>query len=395
MKKGYWWWLLTSMWIVVLLPPAMPGKHVIHDTVAGTSVSVAVSIEEHVPEPPQTVFEVSTVEEFHALDLEPGDTVLFQPGTYGKLHIYDLQGTEESSITLMAAAGDPVVFDGKGLDWDRGGGPAIVLDGCTHLELIGLNATGAGNEGILINKSPNVTLVACNAYNNRVSGIQWIRYSSFGVARACTAYDNREEGLDIEDGCTDMLITSCTAYANGKAGYDIACELTGSPVTRVLYSDCAAYDNGTLVPDAGNGFTMYKPPGDENPPAAGAITYERCRAWNNTAYGIEIQTDSVVPDGRITLRDCIFDRNGGRGGQFNDGLLTIESCVFSSSGWRQEIDIRATAVVHTMTGNRYVGVPRCMLFRNRYTEADRWMGALMAAFPDANVADEILETAPQ
>jgi len=355
-------------------------------------VVVSAEIVEVGPPPPQ-VYNIRSTQEFRELQpqLLPGDTVVFFEGTYERLSVQGLRGTDEQPICLYAAVDvngvfENVIFDAQGKDWNSGGGPALYFENCEYLEVQGLCAANSGNEGLVLDNSPHVRLYKCHAFNNKISGIQFINYSSNCKAILCTARNNDEEGLDIEDGCEDMLIKDCVCNDNGKAGFDIACELTGSPVRNVVYTNCIATGNGTVDPTAGNGFTIYQ--GAEN------ITYLSCVANNNLGYGIEIQSGSVLEDGKIYVKGCTLKNNHNRGIQISSGIVSLANNLSIDAGWNQQIDIR-NALVSQAVGNMYHrtgGVVRCRLNGVTYTDTDAWMAALQEAYPEAEVANEILET---
>ena len=74
--------------------------------------------------------------------LEPGDTLYLNGGVYNrKLRLYSgVRGTEDAYITIAAAPGEEVVFDGSGLnghDQDQDGPSMFWLYGCSYVQLSG------------------------------------------------------------------------------------------------------------------------------------------------------------------------------------------------------------------------------------------------------------------
>ena len=90
--------------------------------------------------------------------LSPGDTLYLRGGVYSrKIRIYGgVNGTDDAYITIAAAPGEEVVFDGSGLnghDQDQDGPSMFWLYGCSYIQLSGFevkNAHGRDANAILL-----------------------------------------------------------------------------------------------------------------------------------------------------------------------------------------------------------------------------------------------------
>jgi hypothetical protein len=100
--------------------------------------------------------------------LEPGDTLYLNGGVYNrKLRLYSgVRGTEDAYITIAAAPGEEVVFDGSGLnghDQDQDGPSMFWLYGCSYVQLSGFeirNAHGRDASAVLLEPGTHHVVVS-------------------------------------------------------------------------------------------------------------------------------------------------------------------------------------------------------------------------------------------
>ena len=100
--------------------------------------------------------------------LAPGDTLYLQGGVYSrKIRIYGgVNGTADAYITIAAAPGEEVIFDGSGLnghDQDQDGPSMFWLYGCSYVQLSGFevkNAHGRDASAILLEPGTHHVVVS-------------------------------------------------------------------------------------------------------------------------------------------------------------------------------------------------------------------------------------------
>lgn len=100
--------------------------------------------------------------------LGPGDTLYLRGGVYNrKIRIYGgVNGREDAYITIAAAPGEEVVFDGSGLnghDQDQDGPSMFWLYGCSYIQLSGFevkNAHGRDASAILLEPGTHHVVVS-------------------------------------------------------------------------------------------------------------------------------------------------------------------------------------------------------------------------------------------
>ena len=100
--------------------------------------------------------------------LSPGDTLYLQGGVYRrKIRMFGgVNGTEDAYITIAAAPGEEVIFDGSGLnghDQDQDGPSMFWLYGCSYVQLTGFevrNAHGRNTSAILLEPGSHHVVVS-------------------------------------------------------------------------------------------------------------------------------------------------------------------------------------------------------------------------------------------
>ena len=108
--------------------------------------------------------------------LSPGDTLYLRGGVYNrKIRIYGgVNGTDDAYITIAAAPGEEVIFDGSGLsghDQDQDGPSMFWLYGCSYIQLSGFevkNAHGRDASAILLEPGTH-HIVVSDLYIHNIS----------------------------------------------------------------------------------------------------------------------------------------------------------------------------------------------------------------------------------
>jgi hypothetical protein len=146
-------------------------------------------------------------------DVLPGDTILIHGGTYaGGLYEENIQGTANAWITIMAATGELVIFNGGNNAWQ-------FLD-AAYLDIRGLvfeNQTGNGlnfdDGGAYDTPAHHIKFTSCSFQNINATGnndlLKLSGIDSFEVVQ-CTFLNGAEGGSGIDMvGCHDGKVRLC------------------------------------------------------------------------------------------------------------------------------------------------------------------------------------------
>ena len=209
--------------------------------------------------------------------LEPGDTVLFKPGTYKKGLISSVHvrakgsfnsyitfrpGTHEDNENIPVDA-EKVLLDFSGMvlgDTYRG----IQLYG-NYLYWYNIDICGAGDNGMFVAGKYN-TVEYSEFYNNRDTGLQLGReassmttidmWPSWNLIKNCSSHNNYDNGGTLgenADGFAAKLtigygnvFDGCIAYRNVDDGWDLFAYASNGNIGTVLIANCIAYENGFL-----------------------------------------------------------------------------------------------------------------------------------------------------
>ena len=146
-------------------------------------------------------------------DVTPGDTILVHGGTYaGGLFADNIQGTAEAWITIMAATGEVVIFDGGTNAWQ--------FTDAAYLDIRGFvfeNQTGNGlnfdDGGSYDTPAHHIRFTACSFQNINATGnndfLKLSGVDSFEVIQ-CTFLNGAAGGSGIDMvGCHDGQVKLC------------------------------------------------------------------------------------------------------------------------------------------------------------------------------------------
>lgn len=198
--------------------------------------------------------------------LQPGDTVLVQPGTY-KLSspiTMTANGAYNKMITVKNASttGEKAVLDFSDMGFlGTNRGIQLYSD---FVYWYGIDICGAGDNGMYVGGSYN-TVEYCEFYNNRDTGLQIGRkqaadttidlWPSFNLIKNCTShnnYDNETYGENADGFAAKLTIgygnvfDGCIAYRNSDDGWDLYAKSDSGNIGQVIIYNCVAFENGYL-----------------------------------------------------------------------------------------------------------------------------------------------------
>ena len=161
----------------------------------------------------------------------PGDTIVIRPGSYRGAQVDGLHGNEDAPIVIRGTDKKKCIIDGT-LQREgeyKGGRDAIFLNKCSHITIEHLSLVDAQRAGVLVVKSPQVTVRDCIVRDNGTWGL-FTNHSSHVTFEGCDISGSKEQhGIYFANGGSDH----CTARGN------------------VIHhnSQCGIHNNGD--PDAG------------------------------------------------------------------------------------------------------------------------------------------------
>ncbi|MEE1044578.1 MAG: right-handed parallel beta-helix repeat-containing protein [Olegusella sp.] len=270
--------------------------------------------------------------------LEPGDTLLLEPGTYTQtLELAGLHGTAGHEITIAAAgsdadsdagaegsAGSPaaVTFDGGGLP---NGSTMIAIDHCSYLRISDLAIAHAhGEDACGISVTPgcgHLTLDHNEFYDIRATEAGSADGAGGAEAAAETGGAGAGAGTGESTGgpsanCILLLgdsareaISDVEIRANTFHGCDTGwseCVSVSGHAARVTVEDNTIDDTGNIGIDFSGNYGYCPDPALDRPVdcVARGNTVRNCRAPYATSYGIYADgaQDVVIEDNTVT--DC-------------------------------------------------------------------------------------------
>ncbi len=198
--------------------------------------------------------------------LQPGDTVLVEPGTYKldeRIRMVT-NGVHNGMITVKNASttGEKVTLDFSAMAFDSGNRGVEIYS--NYVYWYNIDVCGAGDNGLYIGGSYN-TVEYCEFYNNRDTGLQLGRqfstdytidkWPSFNLVKNCTShnnYDNESYGENADGFAAKLTVgygnvfDGCLAYRNSDDGWDLYAKTDSGNIGQVIIYNCAAYENGYL-----------------------------------------------------------------------------------------------------------------------------------------------------
>lgn len=249
----------------------------------------------------------------------PGDVVWIHDGVYREWVTIRTSGTADAPITISAAPGACVTFEGDRRGAGSGSRDAqITFDYVRHVVLQNVAVRAARSEGILVLESHAVLLDRLHLYDNYYSGMTTIGGSG-NVYRRIVAHHNMDDadggdsdGISISSG-VGHSVEQAIAFANSDDGVDTWLSVD-TRLDRVL-----AFDNGRVEGD-GNGIKA----GGRN--ARVDTLVQRSVAFANRASGFVDNTG----------RGVTFERNtafaNGKAGFAVEGAELVGNVSFEHDG---------------------------------------------------------------
>jgi hypothetical protein len=212
-----------------------------------------------------TLLNFSVANSEHSI-LQPGDTVIVNPGVYDLSNtIYiGYSGNYKNYITIKSA--DPnqetvLSFYDMAFDSTKRG---VEIDG-SYIVWDGIDIRGAGDNGMYIGGSYNIVQNS-NFYNNRDTGLQLGRsfsdyndiskWPSYNLIKNCSSfnnYDNETYGENADGFAAKLTVgycnifDGCIAYRNSDDGWDLYAKTDSGNIGAVIMYNCVAFENGFLM----------------------------------------------------------------------------------------------------------------------------------------------------
>ncbi|WP_164835734.1 right-handed parallel beta-helix repeat-containing protein [Actinacidiphila soli] len=169
--------------------------------------------------------------------VEPGQTVMVEPGTYNESVSITRSGTADAPITIQGVptqAGSPVYVN------PAGGAVGFGVTGAQHIVIKGFQPSGEWAAAFSIGSSSDITLDSDVAISYKEPGIH-VTGASSGVAVTRTAVlAQYSAGVEVDGGSTGTVLASDQVTGLGANSVDIS--LHGPTSTDVvgntLVSDC-------------------------------------------------------------------------------------------------------------------------------------------------------------
>jgi len=239
-----------------------------------------------------------------------GETVYIRGGTYSLTTTITISksGTENALISLFAYPGEIPVLDFSGQSLSTGSRGVALTGNYWHIR--GLQITGAGDNGMIINGGSHNLIEMCSFYRNRDTGLQLDNGASDNTVRNCDSYYNADPpDYGDADGFAPKLTVGsgnhfygCRAWLNCDDGWDGY--LRGTDDVTNSMENCWSFRNGYREDgtDAGenangNGFKMG---GSDNSSLMHNFTLKNCLAFANKAKGFDQNNNR----GSMTLYNC-------------------------------------------------------------------------------------------
>jgi hypothetical protein len=271
-------------------------------------------------------------------------------------------GARDKCINIITK--DYITIDGLDLKNSTSWG-VYVGNGSSYINVNNTTSHGNGKIGVKFEESTNCGMNTTTAYDNRLSGLQFIVNSTPGTLTNCTSYNNLEEGFTVEDSSDAVTYTNCIAYNNGKSGFST------SDVSGIIYNYCLSYNNGQVLPQSGNGFGVW----DDNSIGSGC-TYNYCIAYGNANSGIQINHALPAPN-HTKINNGVFYNNAGYNIWVKDDSVGIKNSILMDAGWNKEF-LSDSSISPVFSNNLYYdsdGSTSLEFDQSTYTTKATWEAA--------------------
>jgi hypothetical protein len=226
-----------------------------------------------------------------AAGVQPGDTVLIQPGVYDGGITVETGGTASQPITFQAN-GSGVVIEGSGGERD-----AFFITGAetgiAYVVVEGLTIQHAERAGMRIDNAHHVTVRNCTFADNGTWGL-FTDFSDYTTVENCESYGSVEEhGIYISNSSDYPIIRGNRLHDNHGCGLHMNGDISmggDGIISHAVVENNIVYENGTA---GGSGINM------------DGVTDAMVRnnlVYNNHASGISLyQIDGGSPSQNIRV----------------------------------------------------------------------------------------------
>ena len=241
----------------------------------------------------------------HSANLQAGDTVLVQAGTYNETQGINpvISGTASSPITFTANQGVTI-----------SGGKSFALSGVSYITINGFTITGTSFAGISVSGGSHVTITnntesyAGTPISSPAAGISLANLAG-GLVQGNITHDNSAHGIYLTGTTTGVTVQGNTSYHNA---YQYQRNANGiddiAPGNSIIGNVTYANED--------TGINMYT--GGNNALVAGNVTYD------NGDHGID---DYNVTGGRIIGNTVYYNCTDGINVEGTSGNYDIENNV--------------------------------------------------------------------
>ena len=233
-----------------------------------------------------------------AAAVQPGDTVLIQPGTHDGGITVETSGTAGEPITFQAN-GAGVVIEGSG-----GEGDAFFITGADYIVVEGLKIQHADRAGMRIDSAHHVTVRNCTFANNGTWGL-FTDFSDYTTVENSEAYGSVDEhGIYISNSSDYPAIRGNRLHDNNGCGLHMNGDISmggDGIISYAVVENNIVYENGV---GGGSGINM------------DGVTDSVVRnnlLYNNHASGISLyQIDGGSPsrNNRVLNNTILMPANG-------------------------------------------------------------------------------------
>jgi parallel beta-helix repeat protein len=269
--------------------------------------------------------------QYAAGQVQAGDTVLINPGTYTGGITVDTSGTASEPITFRAN-GAGVIIEGSGGERD-----AFFITWADYVVVEGLTIQHATRAGMRIDNSHHVTVRDCTFANNGTWGL-FTDFSDYTTVENCESYGAIDQhGIYISNSSDYPIIRGNRLHHNHDCGLHMNGDISmggDGIISHALVENNIIYENGT---GGGSGINM------------DGVTDSVIRnnlLYNNHASGIslyQIDGGSGSQNNRVLNNTIVMASDGRWGinipgaGDTNNKLFN--NIIYSYHSWRGSITI--------------------------------------------------------
>lgn len=294
--------------------------------------------------------------------LQPGDTVLIEPGVYNLDKRIEIETTGEYNKYITIKNADPTkkavlsFYDMAFASTNRG----VQIYG-NYFHWDGVDIRGAGDNGMYIGGSYNI-IENSEFYDNRDTGLQLGRsyspvgdehkefadinyWPSYNLIKNCTSYNNYDNETYGEnaDGFAAKLTVGygnvfdgCIAYRNSDDGWDLFAKTDSGNIGMVIMYNCVAFENGYILEtreEFNAKFKEFDESKAEGESKENGETYKsHYRTRDGDGNGFKL--GGSVMEGEVFLYNCLAFNNRMHGvtDNSNPGVITVDGVTAYNNG---------------------------------------------------------------